>query len=204
MQEMGAVRAFHIIDGDLLDRRERLRGRVRRLRMPVELLMRVILWRVLLLRVRIRLLILLLCIQVLLVLGDSPLLFFERDLLMVVSKTLSFGLALLLFLPGAKTVQLLEFPWLEILWYFGCGSQFPAGPVIGGSSPLAGSTKPERTSNRSNRTDRSHYSRDLTLPVPQSIPSGHAREISEHNPADPAADVRTSSYTFATLDLGSQ
>ncbi|AHD23858.1 hypothetical protein Y013_17670 [Rhodococcus pyridinivorans SB3094] len=118
---MGAVRAFHIIDGDLLDRRERLRGRVRRLRMPVELLMRVILWRVLLLRVRIRLLILLLCIQVLLlciqvllVLGDSPLLFFERDLLMVVSKTLSFGLALLLFLPGAKTVQLLEFPWLEI------------------------------------------------------------------------------------------
>ncbi|QXU53948.1 hypothetical protein [Rhodococcus sp. LW-XY12] len=114
MQEMGAVRAFHIIDGDLLDRRERLRGRVRRLRMPVELLMRVILWRVLLLRVRIRLLILLLCIQVLLVLGASPLLFFERDLLMVVSKTLSFGLALLLFLPGAKTVQLLEFPWLEI------------------------------------------------------------------------------------------
>ncbi|SEB69035.1 hypothetical protein SAMN04490240_0268 [Rhodococcus pyridinivorans] len=74
MQEMGAVRAIHIIDGDLLDRRERLRGRVRRLQMPVEL----------------------------------------------------------------------------------------------------------------------------------SIPSGHAREISEHNPADPTADVRTSSYTFATLDLGSQ
>ena len=114
MQKMGAIRTLHVVDGDLLDRRERLRWRVPGLRMPVELLMRVVLWRVLLLRVRIRLLILLLGIQLLLVLGDSALLFFERDLLMVVSKTLSFGFALLLFLPGAKTIQLLELPWLEI------------------------------------------------------------------------------------------